>query len=304
MEFVTRAINYLKNMGIYMTTVQWRDVIEILLIAFLLYYILAWMKNTRAWSLLKGIIVIALFLVVASILKLDTILWIAKNVVNYAVIALLLVLQPELRKGLENLGRKNFLGELLSTTGMHTTDVERVTETTISELVKACTEMGKARTGALIVIQRNEFLSEYETTGISIDGKVTSGLLINIFEKNTPLHDGAVIVVGNRVTAATCYLPLSDNMALSKDLGTRHRAAVGVSEKTDAITIIVSEETGRISLALDGKIEPISDGEQLRNRLTKLMSKDRDRKSSRRNKKNDKRAVNSPSVEGAADEKS
>ena len=195
MEFVTRAINYLKNMGIYMTTVQWRDVIEILLIAFLLYYILAWMKNTRAWSLLKGIIVIALFLVVASILKLDTILWIAKNVVNYAVIALLLVLQPELRKGLENLGRKNFLGELLSTTGMHTTDVERVTETTISELVKACTEMGKARTGALIVIQRNEFLSEYETTGISIDGKVTSGLLINIFEKNTPLHDGAVIVV-------------------------------------------------------------------------------------------------------------
>ncbi|MBR1860419.1 MAG: diadenylate cyclase CdaA [Lachnospiraceae bacterium] len=291
-------------MGIYMTTVQWRDVIEILLIAFLLYYILAWMKNTRAWSLLKGIIVIALFLVVASILKLDTILWIAKNVVNYAVIALLLVLQPELRKGLENLGRKNFLGELLSTTGMHTTDVERVTETTISELVKACTEMGKARTGALIVIQRNEFLSEYETTGISIDGKVTSGLLINIFEKNTPLHDGAVIVVGNRVTAATCYLPLSDNMALSKDLGTRHRAAVGVSEKTDAITIIVSEETGRISLALDGKIEPISDGEQLRNRLTKLMSKDRDRKSSRRNKKNDKRAVNSPSVEGAADEKS
>ena len=304
MEFVTRAINYLKNMGIYMTTVQWRDVIEILLIAFLLYYILAWMKNTRAWSLLKGIIVIALFLVVASILKLDTILWIAKNVVNYAVIALLLVLQPELRKGLENLGRKNFLGELLSTTGMHTTDVERVTETTISELVKACTEMGKARTGALIVIQRNEFLSEYETTGISIDGKVTSGLLINIFEKNTPLHDGAVIVVGNRVTAATCYLPLSDNMALSKDLGTRHRAAVGVSEKTDAITIIVSEETGRISLAIDGKIEPISDGEQLRNRLTKLMSKDRDRKSSRRNKKNDKRAVNSPSVEGAADEKS
>ena len=189
MQFVTQAINYLKNMGIYMTTVQWRDVLEILIIAFLLYYILAWMKNTRAWSLLKGIIVIALFLVVASILQLDTIIWIAKNVVNYAIIALLLVLQPELRKGLENLGRKNILGDILSTTGINSTDVESISAESISEIVKACTEMGKARTGALIVIQRAEFLSEYETTGIAVDGKITSGLLINIFEKNTPLHD-------------------------------------------------------------------------------------------------------------------
>ncbi len=302
MQFVTQAINYLKNMGIYMTTVQWRDVIEILIIAFLLYYILAWMKNTRAWSLLKGIIVIALFLVVASILQLDTIIWIAKNVVNYAIIALLIVLQPELRKGLENLGRKNILGDLLSNTGMHVVDYENVSEDTIAELVKACTEMGKARTGALIVIQRSEVLSEYETTGISIDGKVTSGLLINIFEKNTPLHDGAVIIVGNRVTAATCYLPLSDSLELSKDLGTRHRAGVGVSEKTDAVIIIVSEETGRISIAIDGKIESISDGEQLRNRLTKLVSKGKEKKSrlkARREKKSGQKVTEG----GAADEK-
>ncbi|MCR4618647.1 MAG: diadenylate cyclase CdaA [Lachnospiraceae bacterium] len=296
-------------MGIYMTTVQWRDVIEILIIAFLLYYILAWMKNTRAWSLLKGIIVIALFLVVASIMQLDTIIWIAKNVVNYAIIALLLVLQPELRKGLENLGRKNILGEFLATTAMHQTDIESVSTDTISEIVKACTEMGKARTGALIVIQRAEFLSEYETTGISIDGKVTSGLLINIFEKNTPLHDGAVIIVGNRVTAATCYLPLSDNMGLSKDLGTRHRAAVGVSEKTDAITIIVSEETGRISIAIDGKIESISDGEQLKSRLIRLIYKDGDKnRISRRNKRHEKKnnEIKSDNVsgEGATGEKS
>ena len=311
MQFVTTAINYLKNMGIYITTVQWRDVIEILIIAFLLYYILAWMKNTRAWSLLKGIIVIALFLVVASILQLDTIIWIAKNVVNYAIIALLLVLQPELRKGLENLGRKNILGEFISNTAMHSGTVQKVSDSTVSEIVKACTEMGKARTGALIVIQRNEFLSEYETTGISIDGKVTSGLLINIFEKNTPLHDGAVVIVGDRVTAATCYLPLSDNMELSKDLGTRHRAAVGVSEKTDAITIIVSEETGRISLAIDGKIETITDGEHLRNRLTKLMTNGQDRKSHRRYRrdrnKQDKAegtaATQQAPAEGASNEK-
>ncbi len=292
-------------MGIYMTTVQWRDVIEILIIAFLLYYILAWMKNTRAWSLLKGIIVIALFLVIASIMQLDTIIWIAKNVVNYAIIALLLVLQPELRKGLENLGRKNFLGDILSTTAIHSADAEKVSETTVSEIVKACTEMGKARTGALIVIQRAEFLSEYETTGIAIDGKVTSGLLINIFEKNTPLHDGAVIIVGNRVTAATCYLPLSDNLDLSKDLGTRHRAAVGVSEKTDAITIIVSEETGRISLAIDGKIEPISDGEQLRSKLTKLVTSAREKRYIRRSERNKKikQLETKVSGEGADNEK-
>lgn len=303
MQFVTQAINYLKNMGIYMTTVQWRDVLEILIIAFLLYYILAWMKNTRAWSLLKGIIVIALFLVVASIMQLDTIIWIAKNVVNYAIIALLLVLQPELRKGLENLGRKNILGDILSTTGINSTDVESISAESISEIVKACTEMGKARTGALIVIQRAEFLSEYETTGIAVDGKITSGLLINIFEKNTPLHDGAVIIVGNRVTAATCYLPLSDNMGLSKDLGTRHRAAVGVSEKTDAVTIIVSEETGRISLAIDGKIEPISDGEQLKTRLTKLVSKAREKRRKTRRRRSDENNTEVKTGEGAADEK-
>ena len=301
MQFVTQAINYLKNMGIYMTTVQWRDVLEILIIAFLLYYILAWMKNTRAWSLLKGIIVIALFL--ASIMQLDTIIWIAKNVVNYAIIALLLVLQPELRKGLENLGRKNILGDILSTTGINSTDVESISAESISEIVKACTEMGKARTGALIVIQRAEFLSEYETTGIAVDGKITSGLLINIFEKNTPLHDGAVIIVGNRVTAATCYLPLSDNMGLSKDLGTRHRAAVGVSEKTDAVTIIVSEETGRISLAIDGKIEPISDGEQLKTRLTKLVSKAREKRRKTRRRRSDENNTEVKTGEGAANEK-
>ncbi len=283
MEFFTRAINYLKSIGIYMTTIQWRDALEILIIAFLLYYILAWMKRTHAWSLLKGIIMIAIFLLTASILKLDTILWIAQNVVNYAIIALLLVLQPELRMGLDNLGKKNLIGSIIPG-GMHHEN-EGFSEETIAEIVKACTEMGKAKTGALIVLQRNEMLTQYETTGIAIDGKVTSGLLINIFEKNTPLHDGAVIISGNRVTAATCYLPLSDSMTLSKELGTRHRAAVGVSEKTDAITVIVSEETGRLSIAMGGSIETISDGEQLRQKLIRLMMRKAAKRTHKKSKK-------------------
>ena len=294
MDFFSQLIDSLRNMGIYITTIQWRDALEILIVAFLLYYLLSWMKSTRAWALLKGIIVIAVFILIAYLLELNTIVWIARNIVTYAIFALLLVLQPELRKGLENLGRKNFIGNIIST-GMHHSN-EGFSEETVAELVKACTEMGKARTGALIVIQRNEHLSEYESTGISVDGIVTSGLLINIFEKNTPLHDGAVVIVGNRVTAATCYLPLSDSLKLSKDLGTRHRAAVGVSEKTDAVTVIVSEETGRISIAIDGKLENISDGENLKNKLKALMTDEGE-------KKKRTRQTRSKSKKGAKNEK-
>ena len=134
-------------------------------------------------------------------------------------------------------------------------------------------EMGKVKTGALIVIEQNQSLSEYERTGIDVDGIVTSQLLINIFEKNTPLHDGAVIVRGNRVTSATCYLPLSDNMALSKDLGTRHRAGVGISEATDSMTVIVSEETGKISVAYKGELERSLDGDRLKERLKSIQNK-------------------------------
>jgi diadenylate cyclase len=272
MEFFTRAINYLKSIGIYMTTIQWRDALEIVIIAFLLYYILAWMKRTHAWSLLKGMIVIAIFLLTASILKLDTILWIAQNVVNYAIIALLLVLQPELRMGLDNLGKNNLIGNIIPV-NIHHHENEGFSEETIPEIVKACTEMGKAKTGALIVIQRSEMLDQYETTGIAIDGKVTSGLLINIFEKNTPLHDGAVVVRGDRITSATCYLPLSDNRTISKELGTRHRAGLGIAEATDSMTVIVSEETGRISVAFMGQLYHGLSADELKEQLGRLQDK-------------------------------
>ena len=185
---------------------------------------------------------------------------------SIAMIALVVMLQPELRKALEELGRKNFFSSML----VDKKDVNKLSARTINEIVKACVEMGKVRTGALIVVEKMQSLADYERTGIEVDGLVSSQLLINIFEKNTPLHDGAVIIRENRVTSATCYLPLSDNMALSKELGTRHRAGIGISEVTDSVTVIVSEETGKISVAHEGELETGLDADRLRECLTNL----------------------------------
>lgn len=256
-----------------MPSIRWVDIVEILLIAFLMYHILVWVKNTRAWSLLKGIIVIAVFILIAAYFQMNTILWIVQNAFGVAVTAVVVILQPELRKALEELGQKNIISSIIPFETGRTSEEGRFSDRTINEITKACVEMGKVKTGALIVIEQNQSLSEYERTGIDVDGIVTSQLLINIFEKNTPLHDGAVIVRGNRITSATCYLPLSDNMALSKDLGTRHRAGVGISEATDSMTVIVSEETGKISVAYKGELERSLDGDRLKERLKSIQNK-------------------------------
>ena len=190
-----------------------------------------------------------------------------------AVTAVIVILQPELRKAVEELGRKNIIASIFPFEVSKGLGEGRFSDKTINEIAKACVEMGKVKTGALIVIEQNQSLSEYERTGIDVDGIVTSQLLINIFEHNTPLHDGAVIIRGNRITSATCYLPLSDNMQLSKELGTRHRAGVGISEATDSLTVIVSEETGKISVAYDGKIERNLSGDTLKERLKTIQNK-------------------------------
>lgn len=242
------------------------NILEIFIIAFVIYEILVWIKNTRAWTLLRGIVFILLFALVAWFLHLYTILWIMQNVALVATTALIVIFQPELRRALEQLGSRNVLTGLLPFKADNDEN-EQFSEKTIAELVRASVEMAKARTGALMVIERETHLSDIERTGIAIDGIVTSQLLINIFEHNTPLHDGAVVIRGNRVTAATCYLPLSDNVNISKDLGTRHRAAVGISEVTDSLTIVVSEETGRISLAEGGKLTRAADPETLNRML-------------------------------------
>ncbi|MBE5969353.1 MAG: TIGR00159 family protein [Lachnospiraceae bacterium] len=248
------------------------DVIEIIIIAFLLYEIIIWFKKTRAWVLFKGIAVILIFILIAMLFNLNTIVWIASKALSVGVIALFIVFQPELRRALEQLGRRNFFASLF-TTQDSSQGIGNFTDKTLNDIVKACNEMSRFKTGALIVIEQKNDLDEYIRTGITMDAVVSSQLLINTFEKNTPLHDGAVIIRGDRIISATCYLPLSDNMELSKELGTRHRAAVGLSEASDAFIIIVSEETGAISVAVGGAIFRNLDSEGLRNKLTYIQKK-------------------------------
>lgn len=265
---------------LHVPNIRWTDVLEIMIISFLVYQIILWIKNTRAWSLLRGIVIIMAFILVAAVLNMTTILWIAENVLSLAVIATVVVLQPELRRALEQLGRTNFFASLVPFDSTRSLD-GRFSDKTMQEMIKACFEMGRARTGALIVIEQNQSLSEYERTGIEVDGLLTSQLLINIFEHNTPLHDGAVIVRENRVVSATCYLPLSDNMGLSKELGTRHRAGVGISEVTDSLTIIVSEETGHVSVAYEGQLYRNLDSEELKGKLLLIQNKPMEEKKRR-----------------------
>ena len=250
----------------FLQRISAKNLIEIVIISILIYEVLYWIKNTRAWTLLKGLAVILVFTVFAAIFELRTILWILEKTAAIAATALLVIFQPELRKALEQLGSKNIITNILSFDDGK--EELGFTEKTVNELVRATFEMAKVKTGALMVIEKGDSLKDIERTGIEVNGLVSSQLLINIFEHNTPLHDGAVVIRGNRVAAATCYLPLSDNMNISKDLGTRHRAAVGISEATDSLTIVVSEETGRVTLAEGGQLTRINDGETLKKALS------------------------------------
>ena len=263
---------------LYIPRITWTDIIEIVIIAFVIYNVMVWIKNTKAWVLLKGIIIVVLFALIAYILNLKTILWIAGKTISVGIIALVIIFQPELRRALEQLGRKKILFGLFRFNDGREKG-ERFSSKTAEEIVRACFDMGAAYTGALIVIEQDMVLEEYEKTGITVDGLVTSQLLINIFEHNTPLHDGAVIIRGDRVVAATCYLPLSDNNNLNKALGTRHRAGVGISEVTDSMTIIVSEETGKVSVAVGGELIHDIDADSLRNKLEYLRRRTIDVKS-------------------------
>lgn len=261
--------NYLK--WISLPKVSITDIFEILILAFIIYYVILWIKDTKAWSLLKGMIILLMLMLLASIFELNVILWIFQKTINVGIIAVIIVFQPELRKALEQLGRKNIMSIIPFEENKDKS--EKFSDKTVNDLVKACCELGKNMTGALIVIEKENSLKEFERTGIILDAAISSQLLINIFEHNTPLHDGAIILRGDRIVAATCYLPLSDNMQLSKELGTRHRAGVGISEVTDSLTIIVSEETGRISIAKNGRLSRNLDADSLRKVLVDLQDK-------------------------------
>lgn len=248
------------------------DILEICLIAVFVYYRMVWVKNTRASMLLKGIVFVVLFLLVAEIFHMNTILWIFQQMSVVLITGILVIFQPELRSMLEQLGEKKMLTNLIPFDTDKDVE-ERLNDRTIGELIHAAYAMGEVKTGALIVVEQKIVLKEYEKTGIPLDSVVTSQLLINIFEHNTPLHDGAVIVRNNRIVAATCYLPLTDNLSLNKSLGTRHRAAVGISEVSDALTIVVSEETGKISYSMGGNIYTGVSPAKLREALNKIKLK-------------------------------
>ena len=245
------------------------DILEILIIAFTIYHVSLWVKKTRAWALVKGILILFLCYIIAYLLDMSVILWIFNKTLAIGITALLIVFQPELRKALEELGKKNIVRSIVPFDEQKDKN-KRFSDKSINEIIRATVEMANVKTGALIILEKDIVLSEYERTGINLDSAISSQLLINIFEHNTPLHDGAVIIRGDRIVAATFYLPLSDNLGLSKELGTRHRAGVGISEVSDSLTIIVSEETGKISVAIGGKLLRNVDGDLLRKQIDEL----------------------------------
>uniref|UniRef100_UPI000487B7DC diadenylate cyclase CdaA n=1 Tax=Eubacterium cellulosolvens TaxID=29322 RepID=UPI000487B7DC len=247
------------------------DVVQIALLSYIVYKLILWMQSTRSYTLLRGILFIIAFVVVANILHMEVIVWLMGNLSVAAITAVVIIFQPELRKVLEQMGHNTVYRYFLL---WNRTDDDnyRFSDHTINELVRASFEMGEVKTGALIVVERETRLDEFVKTGIPVDAVVTGQLLINIFEHNTPLHDGAVIIRNDRVAAATCYLPLSDNMELSKKLGTRHRAGVGVSELTDSLTIIVSEETGSVSYAQNGRLHAAVSPSQLKEALQEVQA--------------------------------
>ena len=245
------------------------DILEIIILAYFVYHLINYVKKTRAWVLVKGLLLIAVIYVVATILDLSVLRYIITNTLNVGILAVIIVFQPEFRKALEQLGQKNIVKSISffdDTKGAE----DQLSTHDVEEIIEAVFSLGRTKTGALIVFERSTPLNEYESTGIVIDARISSQLIINMFEHNTPLHDGAAIVKGNRITAATCYLPLSDNNRLSKDLGTRHRAGIGVSEASDALVLIVSEETGKVSIAMNGQLVRNIDQDYLRMKLVDL----------------------------------
>ena len=233
---------------LFLRTFQLTDILDILVVTILIYELLIWIRKTRGWMLFKGIILVVVFWLLAAILELNMVLFIFDRAFSVGILAIIIIFQPELRRALEKLGTSNLF------TNMVGYSANTVNERSTEALIEAIKAMAQAKTGALIAVEQKVALGEYEQTGIPIDAEISAQLLINIFEKNTPLHDGAVIIRRNRVLAATCYLPLSENSDISKELGTRHRAALGLSEVSDAKVFIVSEETGAISMAYGNQL--------------------------------------------------
>lgn len=243
------------------------SILDIIIVAYVLYRLMLIIRGTRAVQLIKGLVVLLVGTALSELLGLETFNWILEKVQTVLIVALPIVFQPELRRALEQLGRGKFITRPITVMGDE--DVEKI----VDDLVKAVRVFSKNSMGALLIIERETGLNDYIETGVKIDGLISSEFLVNVFINKTPLHDGAVIIRGDRVAAAGCFLPLSENPNLSKEIGTRHRAGIGITEQSDAVAIIVSEETGVISVAEEGKLTRFLDDLTLKELLLKRLQK-------------------------------
>ncbi|WP_298842052.1 diadenylate cyclase CdaA [Clostridium sp.] len=259
MEVYQLIMNTIKNISI-------SSILDILVVAFIFYKSYMLMKETRAIQLLKGIIFIFVLIPISQLLNLTVLNWILNKTITIGVLTIVIIFQPEIRRALEHIGRTAFADK-------HVFEDEQVMEKVIIEIVNAVETLSKSKTGALIVIEQRTGIGEVIKTGNTLDAVISSALLENIFVVNTPLHDGATVIRNDRIIAAGCFLPLTNNDKISKKLGTRHRAAIGITETSDALTIIVSEETGVISLAMNGRLMRNYDRDKLKNVLVQIIKR-------------------------------
>ncbi|MCG8501141.1 MAG: diadenylate cyclase CdaA [Firmicutes bacterium] len=264
----------------YIRLIRFRDVIDIMIVGYVIYRGIKLIRETRAEQLLKGIVILVVVTQLSEWLQLNTINFILKNTMQVGVLALLVVFQPELRRALEQMGRSRF-GNIFS---FEEEDKENRIIGMIEEITKAVQSLSDNRIGALIVVERDTKIGDIIRTGTTLDSMVSAELLVNVFVPNTPLHDGAVIIRENKIKAAACFLPLTQNQDLSKELGTRHRAALGISENSDAVAIVVSEETGKISIALNGDLTRNLTVETLKKALNKTLQFNTNKKRKKRTK--------------------
>ena len=264
MEMIDTMINSIKNMNL-------SSILDILAVSYIFYKGYMLIKETRAEQLLKGIIFLIILIPISKLLNLEVLSWILSNTITIGVLSFIIIFQPEIRRALEHIGRSAF-------NERHLTEDEHTMEKIINEIITAVDNLSKTKTGALIVIERATRLGETISTGVKIDAIVSSQVLENIFVVNTPLHDGATIIRSDRIISAGCFLPLTTNKNVDKCLGTRHRSAIGISENSDAIVVVVSEETGTISLAVNGSLTRNYDKDKLRDILFRIVKKDSTRK--------------------------
>lgn len=257
MDVINLIINTVKHINI-------TSILDIIVVSYIFYKIYMLMNETRAEQLLKGILLIILLIPISSIFHLTTLNWILNKTLTIGVLSFVIIFQPEIRKALEHIGRSAFADK-------HIFEDEEKTNEVITEIVSAVENLSQSRTGALIVIEQTTGLGDVIATGNKLDAIISSALLENIFVVNTPLHDGATIIRNDRIVAAGCFLPLTNNSTINKQLGTRHRASIGISEVSDALTIIVSEETGVISLAVNGKLTRYYTRDKLKDILIRII---------------------------------